>query len=138
MISILSFPLGGRLHYHPMARILLIDDDRRFAVALHDALEVAGHEVQVAHDGRTGIALYRRAPFDLVITDIYMPDKDGIETIIELRNEFSDVRIIAISGGGAVQFDQLPEAALLGAQRVLAKPFDLDRMLAAVREVLAS
>lgn len=121
-----------------MARILLIDDDRRMTAALHDALEFAGYEVEVAHGGRTGIGLYRKTPFDLVITDIYMPDKDGIETIIELRNEFPGVRIIAISGGGALQFDQLPEAALLGAHRVLAKPLDLDRMLTAVQEVLAS
>lgn len=121
-----------------MGRILVVDDDRGMAAAIGAALEFGGHQVQIAHDGQTAIALYRQAPADLVITDIYMPDKDGIETILELRDEFPDVKIIAISGGGSIQFDQLPEAALLGAQRVFAKPLDLDRMLEAVRELLDS
>lgn len=121
-----------------MGRILVVDDDRRMAATLGAALEFGGHKVQIAHAGRTAIALYRQAPADLVITDVYMPDKDGIETILELRDEFPDVKIIAISGGGALQFDRLPEAGLLGAHRVFAKPFDLDRMLEAARELLDS
>jgi CheY-like chemotaxis protein len=120
-----------------MARILLVDDDDQLRTVLALVLERAGHTVTAAPDGARGLAAYRAAPADLVVTDLVMPEKEGIETIMELRAEFPDVRVIAISGGGRhLGTDYLQLASRLGAKRVLSKPFTNQEILTAIDDVL--
>jgi CheY-like chemotaxis protein len=120
-----------------MARVLLIDDDDHARMVFRQILERAGHTVLEAADGREGIQLYRQAPTDLVITDILMPEQDGLEIIIALRKEFPEVKIIAISGGGeAGRMDFLYVAERLGAQRTLHKPFGVQELVEAVHDLL--
>ena len=120
-----------------MARILVIDDDPQVRDMLRQFLEWAGYEVRVAPEGSAGLKLHRAQPVDLIITDIVMPGKEGLETILEFRGQFPTVRIIAISGGGKLgPHDYLNTARVIGAQRTFAKPFDLRELLAAVREIL--
>ena len=82
-----------------MSRILIIDDDKQMREMLKQTLERAGYAVIEAQNGLEGVAVYREQHVDVVITDLIMPGKDGMETIIELKREFPDVRIIAVSGG---------------------------------------
>jgi DNA-binding NtrC family response regulator len=121
-----------------MARILVIDDEPDIRTLLNDVLTGEGHEVEVAADGREGLAAQRARPADLIITDIFMPVQEGIETIIELQRDFPAIKVIAMSGGGnrARSLDYLPTASQFGAVRTLPKPFDIDVMLALVRELL--
>src|SRR5260370_18462125 len=81
-----------------MARILVIDDDADMRTLLEHTLQSAGHEVVLAADGREGVQQYRTQPADLVITDLYMPIQQGLETIIQLRKEYPTVCIIALCG----------------------------------------
>jgi len=83
-----------------MARILVIDDEKIIRTVVYRYLSKMGHEVELAEDGAIGVAKFRANPTDLVITDIIMPNKEGIETIAELKNEFPEVKIIAMTGGG--------------------------------------
>ena len=118
-----------------MARIL-IEDDADSRIALRRILERAGHTVLEATDGQEGIERYRTTPTELVITDILMPEREGLETIMALRREFPDVKIIAVSGGiGPLDF--LHVAARFGAQRTFAKPFDYRELLDAVQELVS-
>jgi len=120
-----------------VARILVIDDEDQPRQMLQQALERAGYEVTTARDGSEGLQRFRAAPTDLVITDILMPEKEGLETIMDLRREFPTVKIIAVSGGGRTGgLNFLDIAERLGAQRTLQKPFGLREMLAAVHELL--
>ena len=120
-----------------MAKILIIDDEEQVRLYLRSILEPEGHEVVEAPDGKVGLQLYREEPVDLIITDVFMPEKEGLETIRELRREYPEVKIIAISGGGRTgNLDFLPLAKTFGALRTLAKPFDRQEMLDAVQEVL--
>ncbi len=120
-----------------MERILVIDDEVQIRTMLRQQLERASYDVAVAPDGKVGMELHREEPADLVIVDLLMPSKDGIETIKELTREFPEVRIIAMSGGGHIG----PEAYLdmakkLGAKRTLKKPIERQELLEAVRELL--
>jgi CheY-like chemotaxis protein len=120
-----------------MAHILIIDDEDQFRKMLRQMLERADYEVREAADGEQGLQLFRQQPVDLVITDIFMPEKEGIETIFELRRDFPDVKIIAISGGGRVgglQYLKYAEGA--GADHVLIKPFERRELLQAIQDVL--
>ena len=120
-----------------MADILVIDDDADVSDVLREALELSGHTVRVASNGRVGIQLHRQAPADLIITDMYMPEQDGIETLIELQRDFPEVPVIGMSGGGSlVTMDPLPLARRLGARQLLAKPFTAAEMRAAVNTAL--
>jgi len=120
-----------------MARVLVIDDDDGTRRMLCEVLTRAGHEAVDAADGRAGVARYRENRADVVITDIFMPGWDGLETIREIRREFLQARIIAISGGGRrSNFDYLPSALMLGARRIMDKPFSPAELLQAVAEVL--
>jgi len=122
-----------------MALILLIEDDYNLRSVLMMALEKSGHEVIEASDGKIGIEEFRKCPADLVITDIIMPEKDGIEVILILRKEFPDVKIIAISGGGRGHADlYIDQAEKLGATRGLLKPFLISELLDEVGEVLGN
>jgi len=121
-----------------MACILIIDDEDLFRVMLRKFLEREGHTVVEAADGKEAIQKYKEATVDLVITDILMPERDGIETIVSLRREHPHLKIIAVSGGGDTgKLDFLPAAQHLGAVRTFKKPFDRREFLDAVSEILA-
>lgn len=121
-----------------MPRILVIDDDDTVRFSLKMALEDAEYEVDDADNGEDGIARMRDNPADLVISDIFMPRKEGLETIDELRREFPNVRIIAISGGGRMDPDAYLEIARrVGADASLFKPFDTNVLLEIIKRLLA-
>jgi len=106
---------------------------------LHKTLERAGYEVQDAADGKYVLEAYRRNPCDLILTDLIMPQKEGLETITEVRRFNPRVKIIAMSGGGrAGPTGYLDMAKQLGAKRTLAKPFSREQLLDAIAEVLAN
>lgn len=120
-----------------MADILVIDDDDGFRAMVCKLLTRAGHKVYECQNGKKGIVLMRQNVVPLVITDLIMPDQEGIETIIQLRKEFPEVKIIAMSGGGRGSSDiYLDSAMRLGASRCFAKPFDTVVFLQAVTELL--
>jgi CheY-like chemotaxis protein len=122
-----------------MARILVADDGEDIREILRMMLSAAGYEVLVAPDGDSALTLMRAEPIDLIITDIFMPGKEGIETIIELRRDFPSVKIVAMSGGGRMgELHYLEDAVKLGAVRSILKPFRAAEILAVVREALAS
>jgi len=115
-------------------RILVVDDDETVRLALRRMLESAGYEVQEAPNGRVAMTLCREDPPDVMITDIFMPEQEGMETIQAMRREFPGVKLIAVSGqAGAVY---LRVAKLLGAQASLEKPLRMDTVLATIRSVL--
>jgi DNA-binding response OmpR family regulator len=120
-----------------MAKILLIEDEELVAGTLEILLRKAGHVVTSASDGAVGLARLAAELPDLVITDIVMPEKEGIETIREIRTTHRDLPIIAYSGGGRTKnYDFLRMAAKLGATEVLMKPFANEQLLAAVHRCL--
>lgn len=123
-----------------MPKILIIEDDDQIRTLIKKMLEnETDYDVVEAADGNQGIRQFKTHNPDLVITDIIMPDKEGIETIKDLRKEHSEVKIIAISGGGRIgPYDYLDLAKRLGAQKVFEKPFDLKELLMAVNELLAN
>ena len=121
-----------------MVRILVIDDDSELRTVLGVVLEGAGYEVVEAADGAEGLERYQASPTDLVLTDLIMPGQEGVETIIDLRREFPDVKIIAMSGGGRNDpRNFLDYASKLGASETLEKPFSRDLLLETISKVLA-
>jgi DNA-binding response OmpR family regulator len=123
--------------YNAMARILIIDDDAEFLKMFRQMLERAGHDVIDAPNGEAGLKLFRQDRTQLVITDIFMPEKEGIETILELKREFPTVKIIAISGGGRKEeYSYLDSVKDLGADRSFTKPFERQEMLETIEELL--
>lgn len=121
-----------------MQRILVIDDEPQLRAVLKRFLEIEGYEVEVAADGREALRIYAGQPADLVITDLIMPEKEGIETIRELKDSYPTVKIIAMSGGGRLGPETyLTLARKLGAHRTFTKPFELKALGDAVRELLA-
>jgi CheY-like chemotaxis protein len=122
-----------------MALILVIDDEPQIRSMLKLMLERDGYEVAEAPDGIEGIRIYRQNPADLIITDLIMPNKDGIGVIIDLKKEFPNVKIIAMSGGGLNKPEgYLKGAKKLGAACTLTKPIDRGEMLRAIKDVLKS
>jgi DNA-binding NtrC family response regulator len=120
-----------------MTRILAIDDDIEIREMLKQLLERAGYEVLVAPNGKEALKLHHANPVNLIITDIVMPEKEGLETIMEFQHQSPGVKIIAISGGGKIAADQyLNLAQMLGAQKTFSKPFELKKLLEEVRELL--
>lgn len=120
-----------------MSRILVIDDDKFVRTSIRAVLESAGHEVSDAGDADTGIRQQHLTPFDVAIVDLVMPQKEGLETIRELRRDYPDLAIIAISGGGAIVKKNFVEAAeLFGATSTLEKPFGGEELLGAVMHAL--
>lgn len=119
-----------------MATILIIDDEEPIRALLRTTLEFAGHEVVEGPNGRIGLALYRHKPTDLVITDIAMPEMNGLDMILELTREFFHTKVIAISGEGG-ETNVLDVAKLLGARQTFRKPLSMTRLLDAVRYELA-
>ena len=121
-----------------MRRILVIDDDDQTRRMLRQALERAGYEVIEARDGREGVQRYHTSSADLILTDVMMPGKEGIEAIFALQHEATPVKIIAMSGGGYMgDLTFLQIAERVGARRTFEKPFELRELLEAIREVLA-
>lgn len=122
-----------------MSKILVIDDNENVRAVLIEVLEGEGYQVVSADNGRHGVDLFRSEKPDLVITDLIMPEKEGIETIREIRTDSPAARIIAISGGGrSYSADYLKLARALGASDVIKKPFDPDDLAATVRNRLAA
>ena len=121
-----------------MGRIMIVEDDNAVRELLREILERAGHEVLDAGNGKEALALYKISPADLIITNILMPEKEGLETIQELLRDDPDIKIIAISGGGQIgPADYLEVARRFGATRTFSKPFDRKKLLEAVDELLA-
>lgn len=122
-----------------MGTILVIDDDAQVRALLRTTLEFAGHEVEEAPDGEIGMRLFCDNPTDLVITDIFMPEREGLETIQELRRSFPETKIIAISGGGRLKDpgNVLQMARMFGASWTFSKPIDRDVLLDVVRELVS-
>jgi YesN/AraC family two-component response regulator len=120
------------------ARILIIDDEEQIREMLAQMLTREGYEVVNANNGKEGMKVCREQKVDLIITDIIMPEKDGIEMILELRHDFPHLKVIAISGGGRLGPDgYLEMAQKLGASRTFFKPFNRKEILDAVQELLA-
>ena len=121
-----------------MPHILLIEDNDDFRQVLQITLELLGHEVSSARDGKDALRMFASRPPDLIITDLVMPGKEGLETIQELKNLQPDVKIIAMSGGGRISPNHfLNVATILGANRTLAKPFTNEELVEAIQSVLA-
>ncbi len=120
-----------------MGRILVIDDDPNLRRTMRKILEREGHAVQEAENGLTGIRIVEEEPPDLVVTDLLMPEKEGIETIVELRERFPSIGIVAVSGaGGVTDRGPLIDAELFGADAALSKPFSIEEFIAAIDRVL--
>ena len=120
-----------------MAKILVLDDELSILLMIKKMLEKAGHEVNMALNGKEGMELFEKDRPDLLITDIIMPEKEGLETIFELRRKYPKLKIIAISGGGRISPDgYLPGAKLLGADMIFQKPLDQKEFLQAVSQLL--
>jgi DNA-binding response OmpR family regulator len=120
-------------------KILIIDDDGGSRCLIENALQFAGHQVLVAANGVSGMRLMRREQPDLVITDILMPDQDGLGIIRCMRQEYPAVKILAISGRGAVgSLDVLVAAGRLGADATLAKPFVPEQLFESVNRLASA
>lgn len=120
-----------------MARVLIIDDDAGVRDSLARALSRAGHHVERAANGRQGLEAFETEAIDVVVTDINMPEMDGIELMNAFRRRHASVPIIAISGGGLLPKELLlTTASTLGAVEVIAKPFETGVLLEAIERVL--
>ena len=120
-----------------MTRILVIDGNAQVRTILRQTLEQVEYEVEEAADGEEGMKLLGASPADLVIMDIFMPDKQGIQTIREVREKFPQVKLLAISAGGSrIHLDMLPPAQAMGPHGTLPKPFERQELLDAVNAVL--
>jgi len=123
-----------------VARVLVIDDSPTVREMVRVALEPAGHEVLQASDGAVGVEVQRVLSCDVVITDLIMPEKEGLETILELRREWPQLSIIAVSGGSAVlnKRDLLRAARSFGAAQTLSKPFTAGQLVESVARAVAT
>jgi len=120
-----------------MFKILLVDDDDSFRTMLRKTLIKFGYEVTEAANGREADKLLSTDRFDLMLTDLIMPEREGLETIEDLRRADSAIKIVAMSGGGRINAgDFLRIARFLGANRTLAKPFSNDELLATLTALL--
>jgi DNA-binding NtrC family response regulator len=119
-----------------MGRILIVDDDARVRAMLVCALKAAGHQVYSAANGIDGTRFVGAIRPDLIISDLFMPEKEGLETITELHKRFPSVPILAISGGNFASESMLSVALRLGATNALEKPFDQDTLLVAIEKTL--
>lgn len=121
------------------ARILVIDDDPVVRDMLVEMLKREGYDVDSAEDGRAGMRRFREQPSALVITDVLMPEQEGLETLMQLRQTGRPVKVMAISGGGRVGADTyLNSARTLGADAILAKPFGREELLEKVTALLGA
>ncbi len=122
---------------HPPKHILIVDDEEQMRLMIRQLLESSGFEISEAPEGKTALRLCREKQPDLMITDLIMPEKEGIETIVEIKRDFPEIRIIAISGGGQSDPETyLSLAKNLGAERTFVKPFEMNELLKAVKDLL--
>ena len=138
--SVLEYIVSIRARRTPykLRKLLVIDDDLRLLASYRDLLSPYGFEVLTAPDGGKGLQACAQNGVDLVITDLFMPEKEGCETIVELRRAWPAIKIIAVSGGSKTGKDCLPIARALGAHRTLSKPISLKNLLEAVRDVIGA
>lgn len=115
--------------------ILVIDDDPDIRRLLRLALEEAGYDVREAQKGDDGLAIARQEQCSLAIVDLFMPGKEGLETILALRCEMPTIKLIALSGGSG-HTDLLPVATSFGADRTIHKPYELDTLLTSIAALL--
>ena len=120
-----------------MRHVLVIDDNEDMRDLIQLVLERAGYSVTLAPDGEAGLRAQRARPADVVITDIFMPNQDGLETIAALRRDYPAVKVVAMSGGGSKVKGEgtLLTAREIGAHFILLKPFDNDELLQAVQKL---
>lgn len=121
-----------------MTRVLVIDDNVDLRSILRLTLEANGFDVAVASEGAEGLEEMERSPADIVITDLFMPEKEGMETIFELRQRFPQVKIVAMSGGAPwpKATDYLAFAPDAGADAVLRKPFESSELIRIIRKIV--
>lgn len=119
-----------------MAKILVVDDDQQIRSLLMRVFVSSGYDVRTAENGAVGIKMLREEAADLLVTDILMPEKEGIETIMEVKRDFPGMKIVAISGGDRDGCDFLPMTKPLGADCSLRKPFSLEEISKVVKELL--
>ena len=121
-----------------MAKILVIDDEAHIRTIINDFLKIERHEVDLAEDGNTAMKLAEKKAYNLVITDVFMPDDDGFDVIRALKRLYPAVKIIAISGGGTVHSsgELLDACKLFGADRGVPKPLDLKKLVEVMKELL--
>jgi DNA-binding NtrC family response regulator len=121
-----------------MKRILIIDDEVHILLMLKKMLELEGYEIDIASDGAEGLELFRKTAPQLVITDIIMPEKEGLETIREMKRAQPDLKILAMSGGGKISADNyLDTARIFGASSIIEKPFKRTHMVSLVHQLLS-
>ena len=121
-----------------MSAILVVDDDPQVLEVVGEMLRLEGYDVATAVDGREAVAKFRTTRFDLVITDLIMPEKEGLETIAEMKTLRGNVPVIAMSGGGRIgPTDYLETARYIGAAATLAKPFARSELIALVGQLLS-
>lgn len=123
-----------------MAKILIIDDKEQLLKIMKTYLEHDNHEITVASDGMQGISQLKAHPFDLVITDIIMPEKDGFEVLIWLKTQINRPKVLVMTGGSSsLDINYLiPMAKQFSADKVMQKPFDFETLKTTVRELLAT
>lgn len=122
----------GRSRFGEGTRVLVVDDNEDMRLSMRLVLEQAGYKVELAANGREALKVQRLRPAQLLITDLFMPDTDGFETIESFRKEFPAMRIVAISGGSkdpGMRTDHLPVAREIGAHATLRKPFAIEALL---------
>jgi len=118
-----------------MRKVLIVDDEVLIREGLKLALELEGYTVEIAEDGREAAKMVDSFPPDVIVTDIIMPERDGIELILNLRKTNQNIRIIAISGGGRISAkDHLRIASKLGADSILTKPFSVKELIAEIEK----
>jgi CheY-like chemotaxis protein len=119
-----------------MTRILIIDDEKDIRNLLRELFQSRGYEVFEAENGEAGLRVYQSTSIDLVMTDILMPEKEGLSTIMDLKKKNPELKIIAMSGGALKSGHYLNFAKKFGADKVLEKPFNLRTVLDAVNDLL--
>ncbi len=119
------------------ARLLVIDDDRVARTLMVNGLREHGYKVDQAEGAVTGLDLCERNDYDLVVTDIIMPDREGTSLIVELKRRFPAMKIVAVSGAGSTEFvDHLKMASMVGADKTVAKPFEPEELVTCVQALL--
>lgn len=119
-------------------KILIIDDEELMRLMLIELFKSKGIEAQGASNGIDGLDVLSKESFDLVLTDLVMPEKEGVETIKEIRKLYPNIKIVAMSGGGRLDgVDYLEIASALGADRTFHKPFDRVELIAEIKKLLS-
>ena len=123
-----------------MSTILVVDDEQPVCDMIKDMLEPAGYTITATQSANEAISLFNECPLDMIITDMVMPEKTGIDLIMKIREKSPDVKILAISGGGGIngRFDYLAVAELVGAESILKKPFTMGQLRERVKTMMQS